>query len=153
MFFTFTSIFFYFSYRVDNCTMGSNLHTSILSSLCTSYGYTDMARDLDANLAQVDMEDFRTEDIHSFLHSLPQICCTDAHVSTAHYFQDLLMKYNFPMWRNDANSLFSTFVFLQNNRDGEMYASVSGSMLGKYEFDSSVSHHSASQVSVKFVNE
>lgn len=40
-----------------------------------------MARDLDANLAQVDMEDFRTEDIHSFLHGLPQICCADAHVS------------------------------------------------------------------------
>lgn len=40
-----------------------------------------MARDLDANLAQVDMEDFRTEDIHSFLHGLPQICCTDVHVS------------------------------------------------------------------------
>lgn len=56
------------------------MHTSILSSLCTSYGYNDMARDLDANLAQVDMEDFRTEDIHSFLHGLPQICCTDVHV-------------------------------------------------------------------------
>lgn len=45
-----------------------------------------MARDLDANLAQVDMEDFRTEDIHSFLHGLPQICCTDVHVSIGDLF-------------------------------------------------------------------
>ncbi|XP_065216209.1 uncharacterized protein LOC135842599 isoform X2 [Planococcus citri] len=68
-----------YSYRGDANNICNNMHTSILSSLCTSYGYNDMARDLDANLAQVDMEDFRTEDIHSFLHSLPQICCTDAH--------------------------------------------------------------------------
>lgn len=44
-----------------------------------------MARDLDANLAQVDIEDFRTEDIHSFLNNLPQICCTDVHVSIIFY--------------------------------------------------------------------
>lgn len=45
-----------------------------------------MARDLDANLAQIDIEDFRTEDIHSFLHGLPQICCTDVHVSKYEVF-------------------------------------------------------------------
>ncbi|KAG8231472.1 hypothetical protein J437_LFUL000189 [Ladona fulva] len=38
--------------------------------------YDDMARHLDANLAQIDMEDFRTEDIHSLL-ALPTMCCAD----------------------------------------------------------------------------
>ena len=50
-------------------------HHSILSSLSASYNgigelsyYEDMAKNLDANLAEVDMENFRSEDIHSLLH-------------------------------------------------------------------------------------
>lgn len=50
-------------------------HHSILSSLSASYNgigelsyYDDMAKNLDANLAEVDMENFRSEDIHSLLH-------------------------------------------------------------------------------------
>lgn len=49
-------------------------HHSILSSLSASYNgigelsyYDDMAKNLDANLAEVDMENFRSEDIHSLL--------------------------------------------------------------------------------------
>ncbi|XP_045535353.1 uncharacterized protein LOC106718534 isoform X4 [Papilio machaon] len=56
-------------------------HTSVLSSLSASYKgiselssrfeftsrYNDLARDLDANLAEADMESFRTEDIHALL--------------------------------------------------------------------------------------
>ncbi|KAI5698670.1 hypothetical protein M8J75_010208 [Diaphorina citri] len=47
--------------------------SSILSASC----YDDLARDLDANLAHVDMEDFNHEDIHSLLHSLPPMCVRD----------------------------------------------------------------------------
>lgn len=50
-------------------------HHSILSSLSASYNgigelsyYEDMAKNLDANLAEVDMENFRSEDINSLLH-------------------------------------------------------------------------------------
>lgn len=50
-------------------------HHSILSSLSASYNgigelsyYDDLAKNLDANLAEVDMENFRSEDIHSMLH-------------------------------------------------------------------------------------
>lgn len=55
------------------------MRSSIMSTLSASYMYNDLdcyndiARDIDVNLAQVDMEDFRTEDIHSLLHTLPQI--------------------------------------------------------------------------------
>lgn len=73
--------------------------------------YDDLARDLDANLAEVDMEDLRTEDIHSILSTLPAMCCAD----------------------------------IQSERRGEMFASVSGSMMAKFEFDSSVSPRSSSQ--------
>lgn len=68
--------FLYFSYRDS-----SNLqHASVLSSLCTSYtgddlGFYDaMSKNLDANLAEADMESFRTEDIHSLLTTLPTMC-------------------------------------------------------------------------------
>ncbi|XP_039289905.1 uncharacterized protein LOC111050470 isoform X3 [Nilaparvata lugens] len=52
----------------------SHHHASILSSLSASYEvghYDDLARDIDSQLAQVDMEDFRAEDI------LPAMCCGD----------------------------------------------------------------------------
>jgi hypothetical protein len=39
-----------------------------------------MAKNLDANLAEVDMEDFRTEDIHSILTTLPAMCCGELQV-------------------------------------------------------------------------
>ncbi|PNF18760.1 hypothetical protein B7P43_G03348 [Cryptotermes secundus] len=98
-------------------THHSHHHTSVLSSLATSYAcddlsyYDDMARNLDANLAEVDMEDFRTEDIHSILTTLPTMCCGE----------------------------------LQSEREGEMFASVSGSMMAKFDFDSSISPHTSSQ--------
>ncbi|XP_017778180.1 PREDICTED: uncharacterized protein LOC108563887 [Nicrophorus vespilloides] len=94
-----------------------NHHTSILS-LPESYeaadiGYYDtLAKNLDANLAEADIESFRTEDIHALLTNLPPMC-------------------------SDQSSQDS-------NREGESYASVSNSMLGKFDFDSS-SPHSSSQ--------
>ncbi|XP_055524799.1 uncharacterized protein LOC129718245 isoform X2 [Wyeomyia smithii] len=62
----------YGSYR-DGVT-----HQSILSALSASYNgigelsyYEDLAKNIDANLAEVDMESFRAEDIHSLLSTLP----------------------------------------------------------------------------------
>ncbi|XP_034950723.1 uncharacterized protein [Chelonus insularis] len=61
---------------------GLHVHSSVLSSLSTSYTqedlgyYDDLARNLDANLAEVDMESFRTADIHTLLTALP-VMCTD----------------------------------------------------------------------------
>lgn len=64
-------------------------HVSVLSSLSESYArgllssgvdgkacglYDDLARNLDANLAEVDMENFCAEDIHSLLNTLPTMC-------------------------------------------------------------------------------
>ncbi|XP_045496755.1 uncharacterized protein LOC123695089 isoform X4 [Colias croceus] len=60
---------------------GSCHHTSVLSSVSASYKgigdltsrfeftsrYNDIARDLDANLAEADIESFKTEDIHALL--------------------------------------------------------------------------------------
>ncbi|XP_044730714.1 uncharacterized protein LOC123293839 isoform X2 [Chrysoperla carnea] len=99
----------------------SNLqHVSVLSSLCTSYtgddlGFYDaMSKNLDANLAEADMESFRTEDIHSLLTTLPTMC-TDMQ------------------------------IVQENNREGEMYASMSGSLMEKFEMESSLSQHTSSQ--------
>ncbi|XP_076246335.1 uncharacterized protein LOC143186535 isoform X3 [Calliopsis andreniformis] len=61
---------------------GLHVHPSILSSLSASYSredlgyYDDLARNLDANLAEIDMESFRTADIHTLLTALP-VMCTD----------------------------------------------------------------------------
>lgn len=55
-------------------------HQSVLSSLFSYSGigelsyYEDLAKNIDANLAEVDMESFRAEDIHSLLTNLPTIC-------------------------------------------------------------------------------
>lgn len=63
------------SYR-DGST---NHHTSILS-LSEAYdandvGYYDaLAKNMDANLAEADMESFKTEDIHALLTNLPTMC-------------------------------------------------------------------------------
>ncbi|XP_042859970.1 uncharacterized protein LOC122245907 isoform X6 [Penaeus japonicus] len=74
--------------------------------------YETLARNLDANLAQIDMDDFHSEDIHNIL-TLPTMCGE---------FQSLL----------------------QSAEDGEMFASVSGSMMDRYDLDSSVSPRSSS---------
>ncbi|XP_033336769.2 uncharacterized protein LOC117226503 isoform X2 [Megalopta genalis] len=61
---------------------GLHIHPSVLSSLSASYTredlgyYDDLARNLDANLAEIDMESFRTADIHTLLTALP-VMCTD----------------------------------------------------------------------------
>lgn len=58
---------------------GSNHHTSILS-LPESYDANDMnyydafSKNMDANLAEADMESFKTEDIHALLTNLPPMC-------------------------------------------------------------------------------
>lgn len=56
-------------------------HQSVLSSLCDSYAgikelpyYDDIANHLDANLAEVDIESFRAEDMNSLLSKIPNIC-------------------------------------------------------------------------------
>ncbi|XP_057651614.1 uncharacterized protein LOC130891091 isoform X2 [Diorhabda carinulata] len=97
---------------------GTNNHTSILS-LPESYEAGDLnyydafSKNMDANLAEADMESFRTEDIHALLTNLPPMC-------TDHLSQE-------------------------NNRQGECYASVSGSMMAKFDLESSISPHSSSQ--------
>lgn len=73
-----------FSYR-DGAV---NHHTSILS-LPESYEYYDtFAKNMDANLAEADMESFRTEDIHALLTNLPPMC-------TDHLSQDVNMLIKF----------------------------------------------------------
>uniref|UniRef100_A0A1I8NMA4 Uncharacterized protein n=1 Tax=Stomoxys calcitrans TaxID=35570 RepID=A0A1I8NMA4_STOCA len=65
-----------YGYR-DGC---GGMQRSVLSSLSASYNglgdliYEDLAKNLDANLAEVDMESFRAEDIHSLLSQLPSYC-------------------------------------------------------------------------------
>ncbi|KAG7213430.1 hypothetical protein KM043_002714 [Ampulex compressa] len=71
--------------HVPNCRYrdgGLHVHPSVLSSLSASYSredlgyYDDLARNLDANFAEIDMENFRTADIHTLLTALP-VMCTD----------------------------------------------------------------------------
>nr|CAD7568152.1 unnamed protein product [Timema californicum] len=104
-----------YGYRDGSSAPHLHHHASVLS---TSYPchepapyYDDLAKNLDANLAEVDMEDFRTEDIHSILTTLPAMCCGE----------------------------------IQTERQGEMFASVSGSMMAKFDLDSSMSPHTSSQ--------
>ncbi|CAK1579384.1 unnamed protein product [Parnassius mnemosyne] len=112
-------------YRDSSCH-----HTSVLSSVSASYKgiseltsrfeftsrYNDIARDLDANLAEADMESFRTEDIHA-----------------------LLMTANLP-----HNAIVDDRTH-DNNPQGEMFASISSSLMEKFRFDSSISGHSSFQ--------
>lgn len=60
---------------------GGVTHQSVLSSLSASYNgigelsyYEDLAKNIDANLAEVDMESFRAEDINLLLSTLPSMC-------------------------------------------------------------------------------
>ncbi|KAF5308641.1 hypothetical protein FQR65_LT06102 [Abscondita terminalis] len=113
----------------------TNHHTSILS-LSEPYdsnevGYYDaLAKNMDANLAEADMESFRTEDIHALLTNLPAMC-------TDPLSQDVRFLTNLLHWENAC--------FILQNRQGESFASVSGSMMAKFDFDSSISPHSSSQ--------
>ncbi|XP_045535354.1 uncharacterized protein LOC106718534 isoform X5 [Papilio machaon] len=105
-------------------------HTSVLSSLSASYKgiselssrfeftsrYNDLARDLDANLAEADMESFRTEDIHA-----------------------LLMTANLP------HDVIADDRTNDSNPRGEMFASISSSLMERFRFDSSLSDHSSLQ--------
>ncbi|XP_053606041.1 uncharacterized protein LOC128672725 isoform X9 [Plodia interpunctella] len=105
-------------------------HTSVLSSVSASYKgisdlasrfeftsrYNDLARDLDANLAEADMESFKTEDIHALL-------------MTANLPHDTII--------DDRNH--------DSNPRGEMFASVSSSLLERFQFDSSVSINNSFQ--------
>ncbi|XP_059053567.1 uncharacterized protein LOC131847891 isoform X2 [Achroia grisella] len=105
-------------------------HTSVLSSVSASYKgisdlaarfeftsrYNDIARDLDANLAEADMESFKTEDIHA-----------------------LLMTANLP---HDA--IIDERAHDTNPR-GEMFASISSSLMEKFQFESSISFNSSLQ--------
>nr|CAH7731909.1 unnamed protein product [Callosobruchus chinensis] len=90
----------------------TNHHTSILS-LPESYDAGDViyydifSKNMDANLAEADMESFKTEDIHALLTNLPPLC-------TDHLSQE-------------------------NNRQGECYASMSGSVMEKFDLESSLS--------------
>lgn len=59
-------------------------HQSVLSSLCESYTginelsyYDDIAKHLDADLAEVDIDSFRAEDMNSLLSKIPKINKTD----------------------------------------------------------------------------
>ncbi|XP_013173893.1 PREDICTED: uncharacterized protein LOC106122468 isoform X7 [Papilio xuthus] len=105
-------------------------HTSVLSSLSASYKgiselssrfeftsrYNDLARDLDANLAEADMESFRTEDIHA-----------------------LLMTANLP------HDVIADDRTNDSNPRGEMFASISTSLMERFRFDSSLSDNSSLQ--------
>ncbi|KAL0881693.1 hypothetical protein ABMA27_001500 [Loxostege sticticalis] len=109
---------------------GSCHHTSVLSSVSASYKgisdlasrfeftsrYNDIARDLDANLAEADMESFKTEDIHA-----------------------LLMTANLP-----HDTIIDDRTHDSNPR-GEMFASISSSLMERFRFDSSVSADSSFQ--------
>lgn len=82
---------------------GLHVHPSVLSSLSASYSredlgyYDDLARNLDANLAEIDMESFRTADIHTLLTALP-VMCTDpvqhSEVNKIHYYIIYSLYYN-----------------------------------------------------------
>lgn len=67
-------IFLLFFRNLNSSYREGVTHQSILSSLSASYNgigelsyYEDLAKNIDANLAEVDMESFRAEDIHSLL--------------------------------------------------------------------------------------
>ncbi|XP_052739812.1 uncharacterized protein LOC112043605 isoform X4 [Bicyclus anynana] len=120
---------------------GSCHHISVLSSVSASYKgisdltsrfefasrYKDIARDLDANLAEADMESFKTEDIHALLMTgdLPHDAIID---DITHDFYT-----NFLVDTVSCNGV------LQSNPQGEMFASISSSLLEKFRFDSSMS--------------
>ncbi|KAL0881698.1 hypothetical protein ABMA27_001500 [Loxostege sticticalis] len=126
---------------------GSCHHTSVLSSVSASYKgisdlasrfeftsrYNDIARDLDANLAEADMESFKTEDIHALL-------------MTANLPHDTIIDdrtHDFCV--NESVDQGYLCGVLQSNPRGEMFASISSSLMERFRFDSSVSADSSFQ--------
>ncbi|KAL0832106.1 hypothetical protein ABMA28_001580 [Loxostege sticticalis] len=126
---------------------GSCHHTSVLSSVSASYKgisdlasrfeftsrYNDIARDLDANLAEADMESFKTEDIHALL-------------MTANLPHDTIIDdrtHDFCI--NESVDQGYLCGVLQSNPRGEMFASISSSLMERFRFDSSVSADSSFQ--------
>ncbi|XP_076030710.1 uncharacterized protein LOC143018962 isoform X3 [Oratosquilla oratoria] len=99
-----------YEYRESYCRDGSGRASVLDPEQHRDLSYDDLARNLDANLAEIDMDDFCSEDIHNLL-TLPTMCGE----------------------------------FQQSADEGEMFASVSRSMMDKYDFDSSVSPRSSSQ--------
>ncbi|XP_041989178.1 uncharacterized protein LOC121740516 isoform X7 [Aricia agestis] len=109
---------------------GSCHHISVLSSVSASYKglsdltsrfefasrYKDLARDLDANLAEADMESFKTEDIHA-----------------------LLMTADLP------HDTIIDDIAHDSNPQGEMFASISSSLVERFQLDSSMSAASSFQ--------
>ncbi|VVC43433.1 Hypothetical protein CINCED_3A003902 [Cinara cedri] len=87
-----------------------NHHTSILSSISENYNipcYEDVSRDLDVNLAQVDMENLKTEDIHNILSTLPSMCGQDLqNVSTESFCKN---KQLFSPVKEQSPNPFITF--------------------------------------------
>lgn len=74
------TVFYFIRYRDSD---NFNHHASILSSISENYNipcYEDVSRDLDVNLAQVDMEHLKTEDIHNIFSTLPSMCGQDLQV-------------------------------------------------------------------------
>ncbi|KAL5244694.1 hypothetical protein ACI65C_012104 [Semiaphis heraclei] len=87
-----------------------NHHTSILSSISENYNipcYEEVSRDLDVNLAQVDMEHLKTEDIHNILSTLPSMCGQDLqNVSTESFCKN---KQLFSPVKEQSPNPFITF--------------------------------------------
>uniref|UniRef100_A0ABD2XDI0 Iporin n=1 Tax=Trichogramma kaykai TaxID=54128 RepID=A0ABD2XDI0_9HYME len=76
---------------IDYRDGGLHVHPSVLSSLSASYTkddlgyYDDLARNLDANLAEVDMENCKTSDLHTLLNALPTMCTDPVQHSEFNY--------------------------------------------------------------------
>ncbi|XP_063827434.1 uncharacterized protein LOC135076878 isoform X5 [Ostrinia nubilalis] len=126
---------------------GSCHHTSVLSSVSASYKgisdlasrfeftsrYNDIARDLDANLAEADMESFKTEDIHALL-------------MTANLPHDAIIDdRTHDLFSNESVDEGHLCGVLQSNPRGEMFASISSSLMERFRFDSSISIDSSFQ--------
>ncbi|XP_067140496.1 uncharacterized protein [Centruroides vittatus] len=99
-------------YKWDSQQLSGQCPTSIYSVSLNQkeINYEDLSKNIDANLAEIDMETFRSEDIHSIL-ALPVMYSGD----------------------------------FQSATNGEQCASVSGSLLGGLELDSSISPRSTSE--------
>lgn len=57
---------------------------------------------MDANLAEVDIESFKTEDIHALLTTLPPMC-------TDHFSQEVLKLFIF----NSSKSIYQKYIAVE----------------------------------------
>ena len=71
------------------------------------FSYETLARNLDANLAEIDMDDFRSEDIHHLL-TLPNMCDDyQVFIFLSFFYKRFRLKY-----RNYTEIfIFNTYVF------------------------------------------